>query len=52
MGVYARATDRAKRDVINALPFATSSAPEHVIEVQKAHSLRTGKKSSLQVVSA
>jgi len=33
MRVYARATDRAKRDTINALPFAKSSSPRHVLTI-------------------
>ncbi|MCH8923071.1 MAG: site-specific integrase [Planctomycetes bacterium] len=48
MGVYARATDRAKRDAVGALPFASMSAPEGVIPMQKAHALRTVRKSSTQ----
>jgi integrase len=38
MGIYARATDRAKREAIGALPFAKVSAPEHVIAVSQAAS--------------
>ena len=34
MCVYAKATDRTKRDAISALPFAKSSSPEHVIPLQ------------------
>lgn len=35
MGVYAKATDRAKRETINALPFATASGPKHVVTMDK-----------------
>jgi integrase len=38
MGVYAKATDRAKRAAIGALPFAKMSAPEHVIAISQAAS--------------
>ena len=31
MRVYAKATDRSMRDAINALPFATATAPDHVL---------------------
>jgi integrase len=31
MTVYAKATERAKRDAISALPFAKASVPEHVV---------------------
>jgi integrase len=48
MKVYAKATEKAKRDAISALPFATLSAPEHVIPVQNAHSLRTSSESKTE----
>jgi hypothetical protein len=48
MGVYARATDRAKRDAISALPFAKVSAPGHVIPVQNAHTARTSDSAETQ----
>ena len=41
MGIYARATDTAKRDAIGVLPFATVSMPEHVLRLSSAHKLRT-----------
>lgn len=41
MKVYAKATDRAKRDAIAALPFAKVSAPSHVISLPQAHKMRT-----------
>lgn len=31
MNVYARATDKAKREAVSALPFANATAPKHVI---------------------
>ena len=52
MGVYAKATDRSKRAAIGALPFANSSAPDHVIPMQSAHAVRTTEKSVTQVNSA
>lgn len=33
MRVYAKATDRAMRDAINALPFAKATAPTHVLSI-------------------
>jgi integrase len=41
MGVYARATERSKRDAIGVLPFAKVSAPDHVIAVQTERRART-----------
>jgi len=38
MGVYAKATDRAKRDAIGALPFAKITDPEHVVQLRPAAS--------------
>ncbi len=35
MRVYAKATDRSMRDAINALPFATATAPDHVLSIAK-----------------
>jgi integrase len=35
MGVYARATDRAKRQVIASLPFARVTEPEHLIQISQ-----------------
>jgi integrase len=34
MRVYAKATDRSMRDAINALPFATATAPAHVLTLE------------------
>jgi hypothetical protein len=48
MNVYAKATERSKREAIAALPFATSSAPEHVISVQSVTSLSPTKKRASQ----
>lgn len=33
MSVYAKATERSKRDAISSLPFAVVSTPEHVVAV-------------------
>ncbi len=38
MGVYARATDRAKRQAIASLPFARISAPDHLVAIDPAAS--------------
>lgn len=35
MGIYAKATDRAKRAAVSCLPFATASNPEHVLKLVK-----------------
>jgi len=45
MAVYAKATERSKRDAISVLPFAKVSPPEHVIPVQNAHTVRTSSES-------
>ena len=50
MDIYARATDRAKRNAIGALPFADVSSPEGVISMQPAHTARTSKKGDTQPV--
>ena len=41
MNVYAKATDKSKRDAVAALPFAKVSTPPHVIPIQDAHKVRT-----------
>ena len=46
MKVYARATEQGKRSAVNALPFASTTAPAHVIQVQKAHRARTSSAES------
>lgn len=54
MGVYARATDRTKREAIGLLPFAGKmSAPDHAVEfpVQTAHKARTSIVDKSQVVA-
>lgn len=51
MRVYAKTTDRSLRDAINALPFATSTAPAHVLTIvdggpklsQDSHSYDSGE---------
>ncbi|HWA98248.1 MAG TPA: site-specific integrase, partial [Pirellulales bacterium] len=52
MSVYARATERSKREAIGALPFAKTSAPDHIVAVQNAHALRTGEKSKAKHAAA
>jgi integrase len=51
MNVYAKATERAKRDAITALPFASSSTPDHVIAVQNGHTVATVSIASTQRIS-
>ena len=47
MGIYAKATDRGKREAVNSLPFATATAPSHVFELKpKAVQMRTGERTS------
>ena len=36
MNVYAKSTDRSKRDAIGKLPFATMSEPEHIVKMPEA----------------
>ncbi len=50
MGVYAKATDRSKRDAISALPFAKASGPDHVLSVAE-HSECKKAQESAQVIS-
>ncbi|MBI3463957.1 MAG: site-specific integrase, partial [Planctomycetes bacterium] len=52
MGVYAKATERAKRDAIGALPFAKVSAPEGVIPVRNAHRMSTSNSEAAEVQAA
>jgi integrase len=51
MNVYAKATERAKRDAITALPFASTSTPDHLISVQNVRKVFASKKQSAQVQS-
>jgi integrase len=39
MNVYAKATDKAKRAAVSALPFAQASAPAHVVSIDKGREL-------------
>ncbi len=48
MSVYAKATERGKRDAINALPFASVKTPEHVIKLPKRHKVSTNEKTPTQ----
>lgn len=44
MGVYAKSTERSKRDAVGALPFAKVSPPAHVVPAKPAHKVRTSEK--------
>lgn len=49
MGTYAKATERAKRDAVSALPFAKASSPAHIISLnQKRTDCVTGTKTETQ----
>jgi integrase len=48
MNVYAKATERAKRDAITALPFATSSAPAHIVSVHSGRKVAASNFESSQ----
>ncbi len=50
MGVYAKATDRAKRAAVSALPFAAAGLPDHVVSLQNAHRMRTSSNSTPQPI--
>lgn len=52
MSVYAKATERAKRAAISALPFATVSAPKHVLQLVKQDETATVDKACTKVVAA
>jgi len=46
MNVYAKATDKSKREAVAALPFTKVSAPAHVIPMPDAHTVRTSAEKS------
>lgn len=52
MGIYAKATEYAKRDAVNALPFATSSTPNHVLPVLAGRKMATRVKTCQQTIDA
>jgi integrase len=53
MGVYAKATERSKRDAISALPFAKASAPVHVVSMDpKSTECATSVSGSTEVRTA
>jgi integrase len=52
MGVYAKATDAAKRAAVGALPFATVTPPTHVVSLQDAHRMRTSNSSKAEARTA
>lgn len=59
MNVYAKATDRSKRDAIGVLPFATVSPPKHLVEMTPAElkdsvdpEMTPSSSDSLQLVTA
>lgn len=47
MGIYTKATDRAKRDAITALPFAKASQPKHVVSIPSTEGAQKGEQVSL-----
>jgi integrase len=52
MGVYAKATDSAKREAIGALPFAKVTAPAHIVSLQIAHKSRTSPSTKAETRTA
>jgi integrase len=48
MGVYAKATERAKREAVAALPFAKVSEPAHIIPLPKRTEKRTSNSGKAQ----
>jgi integrase len=51
MGVYARASEKSKRDAISSLPFTkTVSAPAHIVSVHDAHKVSTPRHDEAQTV--
>jgi integrase len=53
MGTYAKATERAKRDAVSALPFAKASTPAHIVSLDKARTVcSTPISNSTQAVAA
>ena len=51
MKVYARATESGKRSAVNALPFASSSTPAHIVSVQKVPKRDPSIKDAVQTLS-
>jgi integrase len=52
MGTYAKATERAKRDAVSALPFAKASSPDHIISLnQKRTDCVTATRTEPQLVT-
>jgi integrase len=51
MGIYAKATERGKRDAVAALHFATTTMPRSVVSLPKAHNSGTPGGQSSQVSS-
>lgn len=43
MGIYAKATERAKRSAVAALPFATCTAPDHVVSMEDVRKARANQ---------
>jgi integrase len=53
MGTYAKATERAKRDAVSALPFAKASSPAHIVSIGKARTAcSTATESATQTIGA
>jgi integrase len=48
MGIYAKATDKAKREAVGVLPFASVTAPGHIVAMPPAHNLRTSPRASAE----
>ena len=46
MGVYAKATESAKRSAITALPFAQSSGPAHVLTLDPTKGTKSAQESA------
>ena len=52
MNVYAKATDKSKRDAIAALPFAKVSAPAHVISIHDANTRRKSEGGEMKTAAS
>ncbi len=51
MSVYAKATERSKREAIGALPFAKATNPGHIVSVQNARAVSTVESESPQILA-
>jgi integrase len=52
MGIYAKVSERSKRNAISCLPFATASQPRHTVSLPEVHKSYASNPSEAQAVVA